>query len=271
MPNVDVVQLSDLHFGAGRQNVHPAHQLLEHVVAIVKEQRNPVILASGDITYQALDAGYAEATLFFERLLDRTGLDRSRFLFCPGNHDCHITERFKGFDAFSYGIRRDGECTYSGTTCRLIAIDELSFLLVNSSHHLDHRYGLADVDALRELNPADPANCVAVIHHHLIPTDRMDSSTTRNAHELLLSLDATGVPVLLHGHQHVAKGLAVGHTPVKVFGVNSFNFQVAGGQNAIGLLNWRDDGVSFSRRVLFDSGLTRSGPHFKDVEQVTIR
>ncbi|WP_375286134.1 metallophosphoesterase family protein [Sphingomonas sp.] len=266
-----MVQLSDLHFGAGKQNVHPAHQLLEHVVAVVKEQQNSVVLASGDITYQALDAGYREATHFFEQLLDRTGLDRSRFLFCPGNHDCHATGHFKAFDTFTYGIRRDNECTFSGTTCRLLAIDGLNFLLMNSSHHLDHRYGLADVDALGKLAPADPANCVAVIHHHLIPTDKMDPSTTRNAHEVLLTLDDKGVPILLHGHQHVAKGVAVGRTPVNVLGVNSFNFHVPGGQNAIGLLNWRDDGVSFSRRVLFDSGLTKSSAHYKEVDRVTIR
>lgn len=271
MPNASVIQLSDLHFGAGGENVHSPTALVEQVAELAQKLNNPIILASGDITFKAGNSGYEEAGHFFEQLRNATGLERKRFLFCPGNHDCHATDHFKAFDSFTYRIRRDDACTFSDSPCRAVTLDGLIFVLMNSVYHLDHKYGLVDVKALRRTEIADPQNTAVISHHHLIPTDQHDTSTTRNSYDLLTALDDMGIPVLLHGHQHVTKGLRVGKTPVHVVGVNSFNFAFRGGQNAVGVLEWQDGSVKFTRRIYLNDGVEAALRRYQVVDEVAIR
>lgn len=271
MPHISVIQLSDLHFGASGHNAHPLTSLADHVAALAASLDNPVILSSGDITFKAGEAGYQEARQFFDRLRIATGLERDRFLFCPGNHDCHADDHFRAFDEFTWHVRRDGACSFSKQSCQVIPMDGLTFLLLNSAHHLDHRYGLIDLNALRNIKIEDPANCLAVSHHHLIPSDPTDPSTTRNAYGVLAALDEMKVPVLLHGHQHVTKGIPIGSTPVHVIGVNSFNFAFPGGQNAVGVLEWADTSVTFTRRIYLTDGVGNAGDRFQTIDGVTIR
>jgi 3',5'-cyclic AMP phosphodiesterase CpdA len=271
MPNVSVIQLSDLHFGASGQNAHPSGELADQVAEVAASLNNPLILASGDITFKAADAGYREASQFFDRVRNATGLGRDRFLFCPGNHDCHAQHKFKAFDAFTFGVRQDGACTFSARACQVVDVDGLTFVLLNSAYHFDHEFGLVDLDSLRRIKIAEPADCVAVSHHHVIPSDPNDPSTTRNAYGLLTALDDMHIPVLLHGHQHVTKAIPVGNTPVQVIGVNSFNFAYAGGQNALGVLEWTDKSVKFERRIYLSDGVGSAGRRFETLDGVTIR
>lgn len=271
MPNVTIIQLSDLHFGAGSQNPHPSRELVDHVSVLAAALENPVVLASGDITYKARKQGYDEAALFFDRLRQATQLDRDRFLFCPGNHDCHAETHFASFDAFTYRMRRDEACTFSKHPVRIVTLDGLTVLLLNSAHHLDHSFGLVDEAALRAVQLPTPENTVAVSHHHVVPTHRNDASTTRNAYDLLTMLDDKRVPLLLHGHQHLTRGLPVGSTPVHVFGVNSFNFAYLGGQNAVGVVEWKDGHLRFQRRIYVTDGLGAASGRYHAIDEVVIR
>lgn len=271
MPNVTIIQLSDLHFGAGSQNPHPSAELVDQVSGLSAALENPVVLASGDITYKATEQGYDEAALFFDRLRKASRLDRDRFLFCPGNHDCHAKTHFASFDAFTYRMRRDDACTFSKDTIRIVTIDGLTVLLLNSAHHLDHSFGLVDEAALRAAQLPSPENTLAVSHHHVVPTHRVDTSTTRNAYQLLTVLDDKRVPLLLHGHQHLTRGLPVGSTPVHVFGVNSFNFASPGGHNAVGVVEWKNDNLRFQRRIYVTDGLGAASGRYHEIEEVVIR
>lgn len=271
MPDVTIIQLSDLHFGAGAQNPHPSAELADQVSGLAATLHNPVVLASGDITYKASAQGYSDAVQFFDRVRQATGLDRDRFLFCPGNHDCHATTHFRSFDAFSYRMRRDDACTFSSHNLRTVTVGGLTVLLLNSAHHLDHRFGLVDEAALRAVQLQSPENTLAVSHHHLVPTHRDDVSTTRNAYGLLTVLDEKRVPLLLHGHQHLARGLPVGSTPVHVFGVNSFNFAYRGGQNAVGIADWKAGHLRFERRIYVSDGPGAASGRYQMIDQVSIR
>lgn len=271
MPDLTIIQLSDLHFGAGSQNPHPSGELVDQVSGLAAALNNPVVLASGDITFKASEQGYVEAGLFFDRLRQATRLDRNRFLFCPGNHDCHAKTHFASFDAFSYRMRRDDACTFSKRTLRTVAIDGLTVLLLNSAYHLDHSFGLVDEAALRAVQLPSPENTLAVSHHHVVPTHRNDASTTRNAYALLTVLDEKRVPLLLHGHQHLTRGLPIGSTPVHVFGVNSFNFAYPGGQNAVGIVEWNGEGLRFQRRIYISDGLGAASKRYHAIDEVVIR
>lgn len=271
MPNVTIIQLSDLHFGAGLHNPHPLGELVDQVSGLVAAVDNPLVLASGDITYKASDQGYEEASQFFDRLRQSTQLDRDRFLFCPGNHDCHAKTHFAGFDAFTYGVRRDAACTFAKHSLKTVNIDGLTVLLLNSAHHLDHKFGLVDETAVRAVQFPSPENTIAVSHHHVIPTHRSDASTTRNAYDLLTVLDEKRVPLLLHGHQHLTRGVTMGQTPVHVFGVNSFNFIYPGGQNAVGLVEWKGEKLRFQRRIYVTDGLGAASGRYHTIDEVMIR
>ncbi len=267
-----MLQLSDLHFGADFDNAHPSAMLCEHLMTLIRDlEAQPVLLISGDITFQAKARGYQEAKQFFDRLKEGTGLDGKRFVFCPGNHDLDRASGFHAYDAFVYDVRRDDECGFASRSCGTLTVDGLTFVLVNSAHHHDHRYGLVDVAALRALAlPADRRQVIAVSHHHVIPTEHHDCSTIRNAYAFLTALDSSGIRVLLHGHQHLSRGLPVGDTPVSIFGVNSFNYHMKGGQNALNQLTWRGDQMTFQRRIFVHDGIRDAGPRFEALEEHSI-
>src|SRR5688572_7574245 len=47
------------------------------------------VVVSGDVTQSAEPAQYAEAETFLRQLLDSLGLETTRLLVVPGNHDVH--------------------------------------------------------------------------------------------------------------------------------------------------------------------------------------
>ena len=58
-----------------------------HVQRVENGRQPDLIFATGDIANSGATGQYADATQFFDRLLDATGLDRTRLFVIPGNHD----------------------------------------------------------------------------------------------------------------------------------------------------------------------------------------
>jgi 3',5'-cyclic AMP phosphodiesterase CpdA len=265
---VNVLHLSDLHFGAGIANAVIFNRISEALIALIKDISSPpVIVLSGDVTFQGRINGYADAGRFFESIRTGAGLERSRFLICPGNHDIvppklagGIPEGFEELDRFAYSLRRDNACSFSERTCRSVEIDGIHFLLINSSFHLDKAFGLVNLEDLKaELRSSPPsAVChsrIAVVHHHPIPIAKNDLSTIRNAYDLLAFLDENKFGALLHGHQHTTMGLSVGATPVITYGVSSLNYLTSGRLNGFNDYQIKMNGISsVMRRTLLMDG-----------------
>src|SRR5258708_6033320 len=134
--------MSDMHFGADKWNTLPFSYVLDSFVDFLGNIREPkTLIVSGDITYQGSPRGYEIAARFFDELIPKTGLDRKRIVLCPGNHDIMREKAFSGFDAFSYGVRRDNVCTFEKNDCSAVILDDAYFLVLNSSFHRDYKYG----------------------------------------------------------------------------------------------------------------------------------
>ena len=89
-----ILHLSDVHFGqtdrsgtAWRMRRVLGKAWEENLKAILADGKPDLICFTGDIAYSGQSHEYAEATLFFDELLTRLGVDKSRLFVVPGNHD----------------------------------------------------------------------------------------------------------------------------------------------------------------------------------------
>jgi len=237
----------------------PFSLVQSHLIDFINNlNRPPIVVISGDITFQGSGRGYEIAKEFFREIQARTSVKRHDFIICPGNHDIMRGSPFSGFDSFSYSIRRDKLCCFSGQSCTAVEHDGVYFLLSNSSYHQDYSYGLVDLDAvktcLKDKAPPNSGARIAISHHHLIPISEGDLSTTRNAYGLLEVLGRHGFAALLHGHQHYTTGLKFGSAPTQLFGVSSFNFGQVGILNGLNLYEIETDGLKSTRYALVVDG-----------------
>ncbi|MEW5287559.1 metallophosphoesterase family protein, partial [Klebsiella michiganensis] len=173
---MDIIHLSDLHFGdpnAPFQESKLAYSLSKY---IIETTENPILLISGDVTIKGQKNGYGIASIFFEKLIADGKLNRSNIIACPGNHDI-VDNKFSDYDDFIYGLRRDHEMDFSEQSFRVINVEDITFLLLNSSYHLDHKYGLIDTDVFKvDMSERENTKKILVLHHHILNQFRDDTS-----------------------------------------------------------------------------------------------
>lgn len=88
--SVTILHVSDFHFRDKTQ--WSAEPILEKLLDRLRERRESgvrvdLIAVTGDIAYSGKASEYAIARQFFMRLCDETGVDLSKLLIVPGNHD----------------------------------------------------------------------------------------------------------------------------------------------------------------------------------------
>ena len=268
---MQIIHISDTHFG----NDNPAFHLAElkralHEYSGIFGLEDTYLVVSGDITFQGKPNGYNQAGEFFLKTWLDHGGSRERFLACPGNHDL-CDNSFNHFDKFLYSIRRDHNADFSQNSCRLLNFGKVTFLLVNSAHHLDHKYGLIDGDVLNKTlienidNLSNTRHRVVVVHHHVIGVEKTDTSTIRNASRFLAILDEYNFDLLLHGHQHSQNSLFVGKSQMKVFSARSLNFQTSGYVNGMSIISYVEDDWKRSEKFLSSDNCPRHGLSFNSV------
>lgn len=230
---MDILHLSDMHFGndaAPFSNTLLAEALSSYVL---DNCLKPVIVLSGDVSYRGGEKGFREATEFFSNFIEMTGIDGSKVVACPGNHDI-VESSFQAFDRFIYGVRKDSLCAFSAENYKKIELDGVEFYLINSSFHLDHKFGLIDDEFFNVSFSDNKENIkVVVFHHHMLNIVKDDTSALRNAYGLVQHLDNQGVSYILHGHQHAEQSFVLGESRMKVFSVRSGNFLQAGHINGV--------------------------------------
>jgi|SRR5882724_7818025 len=220
-----ILHISDIHPRSGDN----LGRLAEAIASAAKDFKVGFLVASGDLGYQGQNQEIAARWL--RKLADMIRVPKERIICVPGNHDVEKgrLERLENpFSSYSQALfqlledsKRIGADAVSSYVC-----DDHEFLLVNSAHHLNTDYGMVDCEAVkRVLSDQPPASRkIAVVHHNPISVIESDRSTIVNAYEFLRLISGAGYDVLVHGHQHIAMSLQVGHK-TRLAGVGSINFR----------------------------------------------
>jgi 3',5'-cyclic AMP phosphodiesterase CpdA len=232
-----LIHITDPHFGSKAETYNPEKlkkALIEKINNIKDEK---ILIISGDITYQGSADGYTKAQNFFTHIIDECSISNKHVIACPGNHDIRKeNNNFESFDSFIYALRKDDRNCVQERAENVIYLNNTAFLIANSSYHLDHQYGLISNSTIQKIEQEseqfkESAFRVFITHHHLLNIYHKDTSTIRNAHELIHALDKHKFNYYLHGHQHSNSDSSVGKNFVQVIAGRSFNFHDAGYPN----------------------------------------
>ncbi len=207
---MNLLHISDLHFNSGSYSVEP-HKIEEGLINLINHNKQSdkefYLLVSGDITTVGKSDGFNEAKTFFENIIKKTNIKKENFLVCPGNHDIS-TESFKEFDKFSYGIRQDDKFTFEKNNSNLFIDNEKCFLSINTSYHLDHKFGKIDIEQLSQLLKKHEKVIgsakikIIFFHHHLLNILDNDNSAIKNAYQFFHMINKYKFNFIFHGHQH---------------------------------------------------------------------
>lgn len=231
---MNIIHLSDIHFG-NPGSTFSSNIMSKELAKFINNIKGDdvVFIISGDITYKGCKEGYQEAKSFLNYLLSNSRLKNKNVIACPGNHD--ITKNgFQEFNALLYGIRKDRKMNFSELGVKVIEFSEIVFFVVNTSYHLDSKFGLVDADVLNE-NMEDKfqgKTRLAVFHHHLLNVFDQDVSAIRNAYGFVKWLEQNNVLYAFHGHQHVDQEYSLGSNCMKTYSARSGNFSERGYMNA---------------------------------------
>jgi len=204
-----ILHISDLHFNSGSYSEKP-YKIQKSLVKLIDSKKNDenfYILVSGDITTAGNEGGFREAATFFKKILEETNISKEKFIVCPGNHDIS-SESFKKFDTFSYGIRRDKQMTFNEKSSNIFIENEICFLSINTSYHLDHTFGKIDIKQLSSIlqeHKESIENCrtrIIIFHHHLLNILDDDNSAIKNSYNFFHLINQYNFSFIFHGHQH---------------------------------------------------------------------
>ncbi len=237
---MNIIHLSDVHFG-NTESTFINESIKKPLISLLNEIENPTVLViSGDVTFKGSKEGFAEAEDFFGEIIQSGGLDREYIIACPGNHDLIGGESkpFTLFNSFIYSLRQDNKFDFREKSFSSTIINDVFFLVINSAHHLDHKYGLIDTEVFSyiENKKAEIDDCsfkVAITHHHFLNQFQDDTSVIRNGYPLLYALDVAKFNLILHGHQHTIQNMPIGRNNMQIESPRSLNFHEKGYNNGL--------------------------------------
>lgn len=263
----DIIHLADLHFGNPEAHLKRSDVATALETLLTKRADTTYLVISGDITIRGRKEGYREATEALQTALARVKFPAKHVIVCPGNHDL-IAETagrplFQTFDEWSTGLRGDKECTFAQCPVRIMKAGAADFILINTAHHGRSDFGQVDIGELGRvisampLLPAIPDRpLIAVLHHHFVPVLINDTSTIRNAYEVLELLQQSGCTLVLHGHQHAILSLSMGEQRMQISGVGSFGFNSPGVINSCAVYTMEGMQIKATRRFGITLDLT---------------
>lgn len=216
---IKIIHISDIHFSSQSLYLQPIdikQPLIDLINDKVQEGDLAFLILSGDITFTANRNGFAQGNNFFNEIIQNTKIERKNIITCPGNHDI-VTDTFNDFDMFTYNLRNDITLKFADKPSFILNYDDISFLSINSSYHLNHRYGLVDITKLKTLleESSLAQNKVAVIHHHFLNFKKDDTSIIRNSYQTIDLLQNHGFDTILHGHQHTKQMYTINNITIK--------------------------------------------------------
>ena len=262
---IKIIHISDIHFSSPSLGLEPIDiqkPLIDLINEKVSREDNSYLILSGDITFRAnIDVYRRQAKFFFNEVIELTNIDRQRIITCPGNHD--IVERsFKNFDIFTYILRGDSLIQFQDTPNVFLDFDSICFLSLNSSYHLDHKYGLVNINSLQfslEKHKGTIEKCnhrIAVIHHHFLNLSETDTSIVRNSYQTLNLLQSYGFDAVFHGHQHTKQEYNI--NGIRIKGISSPTEQRAS-SNLVGYYEIDSDNNLTMEEYLYSKDTIQKG------------
>lgn len=173
----------------------------------MKNKNNFYLLVSGDISFKGNKEGFSDAKLFFENIIKKAKLKKKNFLVCPGNHDIS-SGSFSNFSKFSYALRKDNKFSFKEENSSIYFNNDKCFLAINTSYHLEHKFGKIDIDGLANLLKKNKQRIkesntkIIFLHHHILNILDDDNSAIKNAYNFFYMIEKHGFKFIFHGHQH---------------------------------------------------------------------
>jgi HEAT repeat protein/3',5'-cyclic AMP phosphodiesterase CpdA len=133
VPLMNILHLSDLHFGNSENAKNWYNQLAEDLYQELKCQQLDALILSGDIANKSTPEEYAAAQVFLDNLRDEFKLKPEQIVLVPGNHDLNweLSE-----DAFT-PIRRKN---YQGALDEGRYIDNGNYIEIRDEDKYQHRF-----------------------------------------------------------------------------------------------------------------------------------
>ncbi|WP_168169828.1 metallophosphoesterase [Exiguobacterium sp. HVEsp1] len=254
---INILHLSDVHFPS--ENFAITERELKYgIINFLNsiDDNQVYLLISGDITLKGEKKGYQEAYMFFEDIIKGTNgkIHKDNILLCPGNHDIVKESYFKDFNEFSYKLRNDNAFLYGvHSSVTSLQKENVFFLGINSVYHLNHEYGLVNIDdieyVLKNASISPLTRKIAFTHHHLINQFVKDTSSIRNAHQLLLLLDHYGFEAIFHGHQHTSTKLVLGESNMITVGVSTPGLEMQGYTNGFNYYSINEKDIKIDKYI----------------------
>ena len=225
--NTILLHLTDLHFGDNLSEslsvsdftYNDIAKLIADTIKSNYKSKKLIIAFGGDITNKGQSKKYQYASNFIRTIKKELSDYNIDIILCPGNHDIEIGNDnwFGNFNIFSGEITEKQNFIYTKKrTCVLYETPDVSFVVINSIYHGDHTFGLIDTNQLEEKLKLAQHKIIVLLHHHLIPVLKDDTSTTRNSYDMIRLCLKYGVELIIHGHIHSTFKLSFGDSIKKV-------------------------------------------------------
>ena len=232
-----IIQMADLHIGSEHETEPREEIYINKSVELIKEKvpkgADLLLCICGDIidshhldaddTEQVQNRYYKAEKLILEYINLLEDYYNVSVKCCPGNHD--ITHG-KEFQTFVNKIDNNGQISLTKLkSCYNYKLenDNIYCVFVNSCDGDQYSIGKINYekleDELRKL-PADKAKII-ILHHTIMSMFDEDSSSIRNAANLLNLIDKYKVIGVLHGHIHGRDILKVGQNHCKIIGIGA--------------------------------------------------
>jgi len=186
---VKIVQMSDLHVGAGL--FRP--ELLRAAVQESNQLAPDLVVVAGDLTMEGYRGEFEDCKRFLDEL------ECAHVVVTMGNHDARNVG-YRHFEDF-FG-QRDSVTVLSVSegAAKVVAIDTTKPDLDEGEVGREH-YGWLDA----ELRGWTQGPRIVVIHHHIlaVPGTGRDVNNLRDAGDVMAILREVGVELVLSGHRHV--------------------------------------------------------------------
>ena len=174
-----------------------------------------------------------------------------KFEFTPGNHDLcdcpyphpvpeicpdqkcnldHYTRFVKAFDN-SYNPAESLLCK---------KYDDINLILASSVSHGNCKYGLIDIDALKNAGIDKPS--LLITHHTFFSESDSDAAAIRNAYKLFDLFDEKEIIGVLHGHTHGYRNITIGNK-CPVVGVGPFLKDIPNINHQVNLVSVTSSGI----------------------------
>jgi hypothetical protein len=106
VPNMNILHLSDLHFGTLDDAQLWSSQLIEDLQINLRIEKVDALVLSGDITSRSTPEEYKAAQEFINKFCNSFSLESDRIIIVPGNHDINWD-----FSKDAYILKDKCECT----------------------------------------------------------------------------------------------------------------------------------------------------------------